>query len=262
MKTINFFSIVSIFLLITFSSCNKSEVEPEKTKENNTILSKESLMLKYYNFIQQNTNGSISISGYSTLPTQNLASRYQSVKSFFKDQNYSDIALNDVVLVKNNDNIYTNDDNQKVKDLYGKDVNFSFKTPSGEQVSKSLYIPQLLYANVNYDPATFKVLLEENTEIRWNKDDKNTNGVVLILDYDPDLSPTQETHPKRITKVLGSADNGKYLISANDLSEFPKNGRLMLSLGRAGFNIYQPNNSSNTFSLYGVSLVDIGCIVN
>lgn len=248
---------------MTAFSCQKADVDPKKsTNDNNSIVNREALLLKYYNFIQQNTSGTISISGYSTLPTQNLETRQQSIKSYFKDQNYSNIALNDVTLTKNNDQNYVNDDSQKVKGLYGKDVTFKFNIPSGVEVSKSVYIPELLYITADYDPATFKVLLTEGTEIQWNKDDKNTNAVVFILDYDPDLSPTtQKTYPNRITKVLGTADDGSYTINTNDLSDFPKDGRLILSVGRAGFNIFQPTNSTNTFSLYGCSLVDVGCIV-
>lgn len=261
MKTLNIFSIV-VVLLIAFS-CNKATLDPKKSTDSpSSIANRDALLLKYYNFTQQNTDGVVSVSGYSTLPTQNLESREQLSKSFFKAANYSNVALNDVMMTKNTDGNFVNNDAQQNKNLYGKDVNFKFTLPSGDEASKSLYIPNLLYIDVDYDPNTFKLGLQEGTIIRWNKDEKNTNAVVFILDYDPDLSPTtQKTSPIRITKVLGTSDSGNYIMKSSDLTGFPKDGRLIMSVGRAGFNIFQPSNSSSTFSLYGCTLVDVGCII-
>lgn len=263
MKTKFFAPILPLLLCIFWSCKEKNSTYPKLDNDNgNRQLN---LLLGYYNFMSQPTDGTIKISSYSTLYAQNLESRDFKADGVFVAQstNYSNVKINQALLGFN-DGIFSNRDNKVLKNIYGQNAEFSFKDSQNNLVEQDLYIPSILNLSVKYNPATYEVPLSLGTDISWNADIQNGKGIVIILDYNPrtNYPNITQNEPNPITKVIGVADTGSYILKEEDLTGFPNGASVTLSIGRAGFVVKSISNSNKSYGFYGCSLVDAGATIS
>ena len=113
-----------------------------------------------------------------------------------------------------------------------------------------LHIPEMLY------PVVFKNLSPDDkiisgTEITWTEDALNENGVLIVIEYDPQ---TQSDPDNRInfpdSKTVGKVaeDKGTYTFTKNDFKGFPQNADLHFSLEKVAFTTFSdPSGDKCTF---------------
>ncbi len=257
MKSKIFLFLFSTVLLL--ESCQKN-VEPATSAESASSERTVDILLNHYNFIHQRTDAYMSIGTYATLPTQSQDDKSLTANAATKSANdvlqSASIGGFNLSLDANAVNGLINNDYLGLKSVYGTNASFNFTDAGGIVRAKSLYIPKSLNLSVNSEQLD-NLDLRAGTVINWNKDINNVKGVVFIFAYDPFHSPsTKEAYPKRISKAVGNSDTGTYTLKQSDIDGLPKGGRIKMTVGRAGFEIFQPENSLKTYSLYGYTLVD------
>lgn len=113
--------------------------------------------------------------------------------------------------------------------LYGKKIKYSVDN----NTTKELYIPNLI------KPIFNKTKVSPNSEITWNPDPLNKNGVAIWVYYMPTIQyfSIMESNRHYIVEGIVVPDNGKYTITNELLSRFPNGSTVELSIGRAAFDI-------------------------
>ncbi len=251
------------FSIILIGGCQKN-TEPTPTVNDNAISSGKAvdLLLGYYNFVQQNTDVQMKVSNWVTMPTQNAQDRPFYADATFRNVNnkISDASIGEATLAPDANNTYNNNlinnNSAQVKSVYGTTANFRFKDAENIMRTKNVYVPKAINI-VSSDDKVSDISIKAGATITWNQDVLNTKGVVFIIEYDPFLSPaTYQTSPTPTAKSFAVGDTGSYTFKASDLEGLPLNANVRFSVGRAGFEVYQPENSTKTYSLYGYTLVD------
>jgi hypothetical protein len=222
------------------------------------------ILLGYYNFIQQQHKNVISVQSYTTLPAQNTSERLALAQAVFKNDNgiatksFEEVKIDNLSLPFQNDgDTFVSEDYSQIKSFYGKQTQFSMKNSSNQILSTNIYIPMEIKLTSGFSPNN-AVILKNGQTITWNSDSQNTKGVVIVIEYDPDLNTNQNivsNYPNYISKVIGLEDNGSYTFKEQDLSSFPVGASVRFTIGRAGFSLFQPANSQETYSLCGYSIL-------
>jgi len=93
-----------------------------------------------------------------------------------------------------------------------------------------VYVPQAITGNVN--------VIDGSYRFTWNRDPQNGNGVVIVAEYSPGLyantgNPTQVP----VRKSILVPDNGYYYMEANWFDSFPRNGTIVLYIGRGSYTL-------------------------
>ena len=119
---------------------------------------------------------------------------------------------------------------RKLKYTISKGDSYNSKTGTSQD---SVYIPQLLNVSINGKT------IETGTEIFWNPDPLNKNGVAILMEYN--AINQEETialdNPKSIRRSFVVADtDGSYQMKLEDFNVFPNNSYLTINVMRAGFN--------------------------
>lgn len=249
MKTyLKYFQLFAIFFLL---SCNKKETPDVQLSEEPQLLSYIDSMLaevgleNYTDVLTGKLEGNFEFYAYTT-PYEsnctNLKINTQLNGSVATDSthtvgvNAGDLYVNDLVIhadpannlryvINVGDVNYSTIQNELNK-VYGKLNRIRLIKEDNVVFDKTLYIPQYIYMkgyncsqlNMQGDPLVAGV-----TSLVWNADYKNKNGVVIqILGRDAN-------NVERYTHKLVS-DNGKYTITAADISIYPKDKNRFLGL--------------------------------
>ncbi|MFN3316212.1 MAG: hypothetical protein ACK40K_05325, partial [Raineya sp.] len=230
--------IVLITLVILVLACNRTQnPEPQQESFGNRT---SDILLSYYNFSVQQADGTFGLQHSNTMPMQDVPeqnSRSTDASAAFRDSNglpttsgIEEVKIDDFMLNAGEDNIFINNKNADLSVLYGKNAVFSFKKQKVPQ-NENLYLPKLLRLDANFNTNTYTVPVSAGTTIRWNKDDLNTKGVVVVLDYNPKTNPNEiaQSYPTPKAKAIGTEDTGSYTFSQNDLADFPNGASVILT---------------------------------
>jgi hypothetical protein len=118
--------------------------------------------------------------------------------------------------------------------LFGTQVMINIRgADMGDTVSSSIYLPKQLVDEISNYPDT--ISLSQGIQLHWSTDSENTWGNVLIqLFYYNALSRKGDsTLPEKISTVnLTVPDNGNYDLSKSDLSVFPRNAYIGITIAR------------------------------
>jgi opacity protein-like surface antigen len=129
----------------------------------------------------------------------------------------------------------------------------SSNSSSDENSVESVYIPSMVKAEY-LGLQDGKIII--GSEIVWNSDDQNENGVVVSIEYSP-LSQLEKSIANQKTtpllKGITTEDNGSYTITSQDLSGFPQNAILTFYVARAGYGI-STNEAGEDYSLAGLTV--------
>lgn len=260
MKKIIYTAILSI-AIVSFSSCSKDEnidssnITEEKNKSQSLKSSPEVASFEeYFEFMNSETNAkaivesfktSLSSEGYSATAsivgeTNPITLNFPSNLIDFTDFEYSD----DV------DQTFANKTLGNSSAIYGNHYDVTL-TPDelvanpagGPGSSNHIYVPQLL-------DVTFSGLsngkVVAGSQVNWNVDADNTNGVVIGIEYNPNAQPNEDVYNAQTKRFLRGATlsdtDGSYTFTSEDFEEFPDDAIVTFYAGRAGFSIIVDNN--------------------
>lgn len=224
-------------------------------------------VMAYYNFLNQKTSGSFYVSSYTTQASQDFPRNTQ-VGGFFKDPAIGKAVAGGIINIgglsfsgdETNNYQYGLTQNQG-ENFYGSSINFKLdpnKTGNTKPlVDAQLYIPQKMYF---LNPAySNNPVLKYPETLKWNKDDLNTKGVLVALEYDPEMGANAvikaQGYTQKIYRALTTIDNGSYELKTDDVTDFPNGGYLAITLTRANFKIVQDKQLTNSYSIYGYSTI-------
>jgi len=110
-----------------------------------------------------------------------------------------------------------------------------------------MYIPKLFYP-VTYENLTVDEKVTAGTTVKWNKDERNENGVLIKFEYSPSTQSdlmNRINYPEYIRGGKIVEDIGDYTFSASDFSDFPSNADLDFSIERVGYTTFTDKNGDD-----------------
>ena len=123
----------------------------------------------------------------------------------------------------------------------------------GDEIS--WYIPEVISATVT-GLVDGKVV--PGTTVSWNKDQNNLNGISMMVEYSPyeqSKSEISNTLTENETRVKSIEDNGYYVVTEDDLKQYPKGTNLNFYFGRIAYYIDVTGDITEDTSLGAVSAV-------
>jgi|SRR5450432_638640 hypothetical protein len=193
-----------------------------------------------YNYVLINANQVLSKSDTEEL--------HVGVNAAFIDSNNHQINIvralyvNNLVIYPGQDSTYNynyaSGEINKNLPLFGTQVLITIRgMDEADTVSSSIYLPKQLTGLITNYPDTLS--RNHGILLNWATDDENTWGNVMIqLYYFNTLSKKGDsTLPDKISTVnLTVPDNGSYLLSGFDLSTFPRNSYIGITIARGAQN--------------------------
>lgn len=191
-----------------------------------------------YNYVLINANQVLSNSDSEEL--------HIGVSAAFIDSNNHQVTIVRTLLVNNQviqpdqDSTYsynynfTSGEINKGSELFGTKVLVTIRgMDDADTVTSSVYVPKQLSGTIAAFPSSLS--LNKGIQLQWTPDDQNTWGNVLIqLYYFSSISQKADsTLPSYITTAnLTVPDNGSYSLTKNDLSAFPCNAFIGITIAR------------------------------
>jgi len=139
--------------------------------------------------------------------------------------------------------------------IFGKEVNFSNKRDKKDIFKVPLYIPELIQISGTEDKIAETNLIRINREsysFRYNKDDKNDNGLLILLSfngesYDMNLGDFQPTASEIIFRAVHvkNSDAGEVDIPSELFEGIPSNGIVTLYIGRGNGKVIKYNDEGH-----------------
>lgn len=215
----------------------------------------------YFTFLNQETDGGVLIQSMSTVNSN--GETYSVISNIKGDKSPLTLKVDDRVLSFNDYNYsstenrsYSNLSNQDLRAVFGNKFEVELtnsdvqaRTSNDSQDISSVYIPELV--NISFSNLV-NGKIGAGTQITWNSDANNTNGVVIGLEYNP-LAQLEESivneKPDRLLTGVTVDDSGSYIITSSDLSEYPSNSLVTFYVGRAGYNITTDASGNADYSL-------------
>jgi hypothetical protein len=166
------------------------------------------------------------------------------VSAAFIDSNNNQItnvrvlSVNDQIIPAGQDSMYNynygSDEISKSSQLFGTKILVSINgTDEADTVSSLIYLPKQLSPTLENYPDT--ISMAHGLPLQWSPDADNTWGNVMVqLFYYSALSrKADSTLPERISTVnITVPDNGKYYLTQSDLSVFPRNAFIGITIAR------------------------------
>ena len=170
------------------------------------------------------------------------------VSAAFIDSNNNQItfvralSVNDQIIQPGQDSMYNynygSDEISKGVQLFGTKILVTIHgIDEADTVSSSIYLPKQLSPTLGEYPDT--ISMSRGLQLQWSPDEENTWGnVVVQLFYYHSLSiKSDSTMPEKISTVnITVPDNGKYFLSPSDLSAFPRNAYIGITIARGAQN--------------------------
>ncbi|QMU64213.1 MAG: hypothetical protein GKR88_07870 [Flavobacteriaceae bacterium] len=255
-------ALIALLAMFITSCSDDNSIQTEEITE-----SKVASFEDYFEFLNTETNGSVIVQSVKT-PLSNeafmasssingnkqpLALKVDENTVSFTNYQYSETANKSYSNV-NLEDMSTVFGNQFSVDVTPEQIIASRNSSSSNDSNiESVYIPNLINAQFA-GLSNGKIVV--GSQISWNFDSQNENGVVIGLEYNP-LSQLEESivsqKSDRLLKGVTLADSGTYTITAQDLAEFPSNSMLTFYVGRAGYNI-ATDDSGSDYSLAGLTV--------
>lgn len=224
----------------------------------------------YFEFFNTETNGSVIVQSISTPLSSEVFMATSSIKGdktplalkvaektvSFTNRQYSQVAKKS----------YSNVNIENISEIFGSTFEVELspnqleakrttgsKNPSSSGSVASTYIPNIVKAEF-LELQDNKIVV--GSEVIWNTDDQNENGVVISIEYNP-LSQLEkgivDKKSDPLLKGITTQDDGSYTITSQDLAEFPQNAMLTFYVARAGYGI-STNDNGEDYSLAGLTV--------
>jgi hypothetical protein len=148
------------------------------------------------------------------------------------------LSVNDQIIQPGQDTLYSynygSDQISKSSQLFGTKILVTIHgMDEADTVSSSVYLPRQLSPTLENYPDT--VSLSRGLSLQWSPDPDNTwgNVVVQVFYYSALSKKADSTMPNKISTVnITVPDNGRYYLSQSDLSAFPKNAFIGITIAR------------------------------
>jgi hypothetical protein len=267
--------IVFSFFILLFFGCkserNISEPQPQSldfsnlsrssSKENTAILTP----ADYYQFLAQKANVRFSLSGnfvniYYPEMTIDQSSAYSlqgevyprigeyNETKFFGESSIQNITI--PFTQREGAGGYTT--SGEYSNLYGNVLKFDVPTPSGKNYQDSIYVPKTLHLEspicTNSNP---ELNTDKDVLIKWNIDEKNQNGILIVIRYEPNQNDLPNSVPPYVFAESIADSKGSYTISKDILQKIPKGRRGEIITLRGGFKS-KVINSKQVYKIHGV----------
>ena len=263
MRKIIYLSILSIFGLL---SC----YDDNGTETNAITENKVTSFDDYFKFLKTETDGSVLVQSFSTPLSDESFSVSSSIRGnkvplalkvgkktiSFTNFHYSKVA----------NKSFSNDANfEDMSEIFGSTFKVKLSPnqvkmkkisnkSSSEVLLESVYIPKIVKV-VEYSGLQNNKIVA-GSEITWNADNQNENGVVIGFEYKPHAQLEKIIVDQKSDILLKGTtieDNGSYTITAQDIEEFPQNAMITFYVLRAGYGI-STNDSGEDYSLAGFTV--------
>lgn len=157
--------------------------------------------------------------------------------------------------------ISDNDIDNFASSLFGKETELSLEKNNNTIVTTKFYAPlkisELVFSNTtNVDESSAVMWLNKNsTEIKWNEDTKNENGVLLVLSSQKDKLGIISQGAKQTTYkvLLIKNDIGSFTIPSSFFNGFETNDRIRLTLYRGNFVFIEDDGAGKSYKFYALS---------
>jgi len=253
--------VIALFISMIALSCtnNVDEIQTDNITENKVASFED-----YFEFLNTETDGSVIVQSISTPLANETFKATSSIKGnkmpvtlkvenkivSFTNYNYSETTN------KSYSNVNLDDMSEIFGGTFEMELNSNQlvvnKNSSPSNSVESVYIPNLIQVQFS-GLQNGKII--EGSQISWNSDSDNENGVVLGIEYNP-LSQLEESivtqKSDRLLKGVTLVDNGSYTISQQDLIDYPSNAMLTFYIGRAGYSI--TSDGAKDYSLAGLTV--------
>lgn len=281
MKKNNVTTLLSLLIMLAlFSQCKKEDSNPNQTGTESTTsklfrtLNQAIEFEEYYSFYTQDIDGDILFQSPSSPYTIDLSHSAQASidgNNQPKNANFPNgvkVTFNDHWYVPGIDVSNSNGDHPapNYSIIYGKRLSVSYSNnemhysidPEGE-----FYNPELiqLIPQTNQDFST----IHSGTTIFWNADNNNTNGVVILLSYEPSGFQNNDfnnSRPNEIFKAANVTDNGSYTFTEDDFSNMPLGASLKVRIGRVGMYTYNTTELKHSFAAVSSCTIESEYTVN
>lgn len=255
-------------------SCSNEESSINNIQEDNSknALSSNGVISfqDYYEFIQANSNDKILVQHTkyinSTGAIQSLAAIRNNNSNPYLIKLDDNQFTPDYIYNSNSLSSYNLSDNSLIN-FYGKKLNLKFDGDTNLILNESddynIYIPNVLDVSISNLSSTGQLVV--GTEIRWNSDSLNTNGVTLLAEYSPNNQSDQKislSYPYALSGGKTIEDTGEYIIQEEDLEGLPKGSNIRFTIGRAGFIITNNGDIKEDLSFGAYTMVKGEYIIN
>ncbi len=265
MKRLFIFSVIIAGVLL--SGCKKEEVTPgdaisdfygflDQWKES----PKSYMIQSYYGPYSKPEDDFSSLDAYIAGNSEPLSLVIDELSLIFPDYYYSqnsDFSMSDTALY--------------MAEFYGKAYDLKFVENSLEAKSDGsisnpdgqVYIPKLFYP-VTYENLTVDEKVTTGTTVKWNKDDKNENGVLITFKYSPSTqsdSLNRINYPEYIRGGKIVEDIGEYTFGSIDFADFPPNADLGFTIERVGCTTFTDKNGDDC-SIAGLVISSAGFTIS
>lgn len=218
----NLISILLVYFILVLVSCSKSEIETNDDNFFDNLFPETSIEDgNFLNITKTSVMGESASIAVHFFPTDFKKNQ------FLKETNFLDLNLNE-----ENSLFITpsqkNDFNSFSQRFGDKNVVLSSRLKSTEG-DFEIYFPEIItVTNIN----ELTNLSSPPHEIKWNKDDKNPNGKVVIAIIHRGVKENELIRYEDYATVKIVDDTGTSMISYDDLSKFPDNSELDILIGR------------------------------
>jgi|GEM_PF-5204658 hypothetical protein len=230
--------LILIFSVIVLTSCNKDSKIIEQV--NNVQRVEKSLIpaiIQHYQNITQPTSGIVKLHLYRTLATKDQPQGgSSSIDGYILDDNgdpqdFGTITVGTTSLTANpnNGNMYGGGDVES-HEHYGFNTTFA----GSILPNTTMYVPEKIdITNFEQIPGN-RPVIQAGTTIEWNKDDKNSLGVLISVKY---LNIDNGAEHTQVGDVVLVDDDGSYTFTNDFLSQFPSNSKLRVMLTRGNYEV-------------------------
>jgi|GEM_PF-3556999 len=246
------FSLIIVAILAAGCSTDKEQIIQNDSLNFKSVES-------YLSFITADTDNRIIVKNLSSIEDPNFTS-YISV--FSKNESALTVDLNETTF--NPLNVFVNEygsawgtHTYNFEEAYGTDIELSTNHFNSAVTFYSPERIEITLSNLDNN----KII--PGTQVSWNADSRNENGVVLAMEYSPAIQTDSEiagNYPEAITGGIVVADNGSYTITANDLDSMPEGALVSFLVARAGFAIETNQNTDISIGIF--SGINVGYRIN
>lgn len=221
-------------ILLLFNACTKDE-HIQRVERNMMPL-----LLRHYEKNIEETSGVITLTFFRTLAIKNeVQGGVPSVTGAILDDNGEaqdfgtlTIGSTPVFADSNNGNTYGGGRNEATRPLYGTRTLFSLENSFSDF---PMYIPKAITITNFEQIAGNRPKIQEGTTINWNKDEQNDKDIIILVDCD--VCDNSGQGIETIKEVILTNDDGAYTFKKKNLSQFPNNSRLQVTLIRGNYEV-------------------------
>lgn len=129
--------------------------------------------------------------------------------------------------------------------MFGKQVRFQSSAGANQLINEMLYIPQYIKLTDQYSQNEVEKITS-GTPFNWNKDQANTNGVVIRV------TAESEESKEIIENIAFTEDDGNFSMTTELLDNIPSGANVLVEVIRGNLKI-QKDVNGNSYKMYAYS---------